>query len=759
MPKPIVDCDASSGKQLASQSNPGMLQHKGETLEPFDVGGWRVEPSLNRVSRGGSVRQLEHKAMAVLVCLASRAGRLVSKQELIDTVWPMDAIAENTLTHAISDIREALGDDARSPTFIETIAKRGYRLAASVQDAESGRSRAEEPEEPPQGADRVDDERQEDKGGLPWLGKHAVAWLTVAAAIIVCAVGSQVIGVFRQEALPAAQVTHRKLTFTGKAQVPALSPDGEYFAYAEEQADGLHTVFVSQIGDGARLPVWRGGQRGLLAIQWSPDSTHLMIVSEDRRTEIVSRLGGPPRRLEFYHAMAWSPDGERYAGFRMSSHSLDMVDIKTGAREELALRGDFLFVFDLVWDPGEWILLLTLDGTGAYSIWACHPQTGQQHRLVDEPSRILSPHWSPPDRAVLYLRERGQTTDLMILPWSPSAQSDRGQADVVETGSQMRSLSVSRDGKRLLCLRESYSANLWLVERKPDVTGAVVTLQLTSGTQVDRGPRFSPNGQHIAFSRDVTEGQRQIFILSIDSGIERQLTFLDGDCWGAAWSPDGNEIAFGSDAGGVPRLWRIAIEGTVPYCLESTMPGPRSCCDSLEWSPGTQILYQMPGNRNLAMVDPTTEHEERLIQDDSVGWVFHPRYSPDGSQVAVFWNHRDGRGIWVLDAETGSQRIISKVEADPVSWSPDGSAVYAYGFGRDIAGPGVEKNSLILSCFVDGSPPKSEVTCPFDEAVGLDVSPDGSRLAVVVPETISDVWITENLDLGRAGHGAASAGS
>lgn len=96
---------------------------------PFTLGEWLVQPQLNRLSRsdGGDV-QLEPKMMDVLVRLARSPGDVVSREALIDAVWPEVFISESVLTRAIAGLRRALGDDARRPCFIETIAKRGYRL-------------------------------------------------------------------------------------------------------------------------------------------------------------------------------------------------------------------------------------------------------------------------------------------------------------------------------------------------------------------------------------------------------------------------------------------------------------------------------------------------------------------------------------------------------------------------------------------------------------------------------------------------------
>jgi TolB-like protein/DNA-binding winged helix-turn-helix (wHTH) protein/Flp pilus assembly protein TadD len=99
---------------------------------PFRIAGWRVDPALNRISRDGESAQIEPKVMDVLVRLAAEPGEVVSKQQLLDSVWNGDFVTESVLSRAIAELRSHLGDDARNPTYIATIAKRGYRLIAET---------------------------------------------------------------------------------------------------------------------------------------------------------------------------------------------------------------------------------------------------------------------------------------------------------------------------------------------------------------------------------------------------------------------------------------------------------------------------------------------------------------------------------------------------------------------------------------------------------------------------------------------------
>jgi DNA-binding winged helix-turn-helix (wHTH) protein len=98
----------------------------------FHVGPWLAQPARNLIRDRTVTRHLEPQVMDLLVFLANTGGRVVSKEELIDAVWDGRFIADTTLTRAVADLRRALGDDQRSPQYIETIPKRGYRLVAMV---------------------------------------------------------------------------------------------------------------------------------------------------------------------------------------------------------------------------------------------------------------------------------------------------------------------------------------------------------------------------------------------------------------------------------------------------------------------------------------------------------------------------------------------------------------------------------------------------------------------------------------------------
>ena len=105
-----------------------------ETLLTF--GAYRLDAVSGHLYRGAVPVPLTPKAFALLQYLAERAGRLVSKQELLDAVWPGVFVGDAVLKVTIREVRKALDDDPRAPRFIETAHRRGYRFMAPVTGGE-----------------------------------------------------------------------------------------------------------------------------------------------------------------------------------------------------------------------------------------------------------------------------------------------------------------------------------------------------------------------------------------------------------------------------------------------------------------------------------------------------------------------------------------------------------------------------------------------------------------------------------------------
>jgi len=105
----------------------------------YRFGPFFLDGEAYRLTRSGAAVELTAKQLDLLFHLASRAGALVTKEDLLDAVWPDANVTDNALAQAVSELRDALDDDPASPRFIKTIARRGYRFIGAIEEVDARR--------------------------------------------------------------------------------------------------------------------------------------------------------------------------------------------------------------------------------------------------------------------------------------------------------------------------------------------------------------------------------------------------------------------------------------------------------------------------------------------------------------------------------------------------------------------------------------------------------------------------------------------
>ncbi len=98
----------------------------------YHFGDFTFQPAEHRLLAGGREVVLRPKAFDTLRCLVERHDRVVSRDELLDAVWPDTSVSEAVLTHCVTEVRQALGDTAREPRFVKTVSRCGYRFVAEI---------------------------------------------------------------------------------------------------------------------------------------------------------------------------------------------------------------------------------------------------------------------------------------------------------------------------------------------------------------------------------------------------------------------------------------------------------------------------------------------------------------------------------------------------------------------------------------------------------------------------------------------------
>src|SRR5712691_418418 len=109
----------------------------------LSFGPFQLDPARRRLTRDGEPIALPDRHVDILLLLASNAGRIVSKDSLIEAAWKDVAVSDNSIEQAISGLRKALGSQQDGTSYIETLARRGYRFSAPVERGQPRHSDAD----------------------------------------------------------------------------------------------------------------------------------------------------------------------------------------------------------------------------------------------------------------------------------------------------------------------------------------------------------------------------------------------------------------------------------------------------------------------------------------------------------------------------------------------------------------------------------------------------------------------------------------
>lgn len=147
---------------------------EGLSKRKFRVGDWCVDPVVGEISRGQEMVRLEARTMGILLCLAERAGEVVSIDDLLNRVWPGVIVTQDSVYQAVATLRRQMGDDPKQATYIANVPRAGYRMVARVM--------VEEAAAPSIGADRKVPASERAKFKAKWV---VAAMVAVAVGIAV----------------------------------------------------------------------------------------------------------------------------------------------------------------------------------------------------------------------------------------------------------------------------------------------------------------------------------------------------------------------------------------------------------------------------------------------------------------------------------------------------------------------------------------------------------------------------------------------
>jgi Tol biopolymer transport system component/DNA-binding winged helix-turn-helix (wHTH) protein len=635
--------------------------------------GFELDPGEGRLTRDGEPVALQPKVFEALIYFARAGDRLVSKQELAEALWPDTFVNEEALTQVIFKLRRALGDTTESPSFLQTVPRRGFRFLPAVEVVERAASASGEGgqaaggpglqmplSEPPLA---VGEERRRDGRGHGGALVIALALGVVIAAVVAAIIvyrrssGSQPdYGVVALG--PGART--RRLTFTpGRDEDPDISPDGRTVVYmSRDPNDGMFRVFLTQLRGGNPVRVTRA-----VAEEWaprfSPDGEWIVYsraAAGDQAPGLwrVPALGGEETLLVASASQAdWSPNGRELVFARhRADGTRDLARMDVATRAIQVVVSDAGRVGAVAWSPdGGSIAYVDESSSACYVVPAAG---GEQRRLVAD-ARVMSLCWTPDSQAIVCDADWGGRRSLWLAPLAGGAPVPISAG----TGGDFYP-AISIDGRVLLYANERPQ---WLICTSDATLAATTTLGIKSTY-----PAISADPAHrriAAYDIDAgnVAGNEAVVLIDLSSLAVRVLS----DGRHPAFSHDGRRVAFLREHQAETGLWVAELDSGAVSRLAGIAGSSRPA-----WSPdGSRIAVSSrlpePG---LWVVDTTTGGASRL----AAGEFGTPAFSPDGSQIAAGGSGAAGRGTYVIDAANGSVRLVSSrtsFEAAPI-WTVDG---------------------------------------------------------------------------------------
>ena len=667
-------------------------------------GPFAFDPNSRLLSRDGKEVPLPPRVLGVLELLLERAGEVVNRQELIDTIWKDAFVTDTSLAEAVSVLRQTLGDDSQAPTYIQTLHRRGYRFVAPV--SPTGPPAATAPAETESPDARVS----------PSIGKELVPWGLAAVALCIAAAALwQLTRPSRTEPTITTRFTiaaAANTTFDTSAPALAISRDGTRIAWSacdtsSAPASGVCRLYVRSLD---RLePSTLAGVEGRAPF-FSPDGRWLGYFA-DGRVMKVALAGGTPTTIADAPTVlggVWIDREIIFAG--SPSGGLQRVPADGGEVRTLTRPRENQGEIRHVWPaivPGTRILIFTIDTTladaaasapgslavlsldvidrnGEATGWrtllggasigrAASPDAivfgrdGDLHAVSLDAAR-LAMSGTPraiasnlatargrtqfalsPSGMLVYLEETGGDDPLALMP-----------AGALPSSWPYRAAALSPDGSRLAAVKtEDTRADIWIAE-----TGRAAATRLTH-TGANAAPVWSADGATVFFAAR-SNGPFEIWRRAADGGgAATKVHASERHAFPLAISPDGRSLAFVQGADRTRAdLWLLPLTGGSARPL---VQGPLDE-GTASFSPDSSLLaYESAETGRWEIYVMRVSDGRRLLVSTNGGrrpiWTRHGlHYQADANVVRVAIGF-DGGELRVKDPRT-----VATIDGDLVGF-------------------------------------------------------------------------------------------
>ena len=644
----------------------------------YRFGSFELDTQCRQLRKDGVGLKLQGQPVQILEILLESPGQLVTREQIRERLWASDTFVDfdHSLNTAIKRLRQALGDEADTPRYIETLPRRGYRFIGELSPEKIPNIEADAG--PPPNVDivskvaatmadaainAVSDSRRR---------RRITRWMVGVTAAIFCTAAA-VYWLTKSLPLPRIIASHAltKTKFRKLWGQNRLLTDGVNLYFQEKEPSSVKMVKLA------------GGETSEVQIPWSHAS--LRDISSDGSGLLFSVYDAGSRDFD-----AWiqplppgsarlivknarfpvlTPDGRRVLFVRNLDRNIYQVDIDGTQERELVTFPD---VSGLSISPDGQQIRVAVAHTA--SIWQSDSDGLNPHRIfTDHKESVAQGIWSPDGRYYFFQSWDGDRFNLWVASEARSWLRGKMRFRQLTVGPLgYGAPTVSKDGRHLYAVGVEPHGELSVYDQRKG--SYVPYLNGLSACFLD----FSRDGQWIAY---VLYPEGTLWRSRVDGSQRRQLTVPPLAVGNPRWSPDGTQIAFMDFSEGDRQLLRyksriyvVRAEGGGPILLAG---GERSASEPTWSADGSAIAYgssgpSSPEDREIRILDLATRTSKKISGSEGL-WA--PRWSPDGKYL---WARR---GLFPMKAylftvATQQWKELSTLPVSWPSWSRDSKFVY-----------------------------------------------------------------------------------
>ena len=732
--------------------------------------------------RSGVRVKLQDQPGQILAALLEVPGDLVSREELRKRLWPADTFVDfdHSLNTAIKRLRDALGDSADNPIFIETLSRRGYRFMAPLGGVANGNGNGH-------GAVSGNGTLRTNRSAViaatgRWSARFA--WWGVTGLLVTAGAVSAGWHAGHRNVRPVQPREMRLTTNSPDAPVEGgtISPDGRMLLYADRI--GLH---VKDTTSGEIHHVNLPAEFKVTWASWFPDQSHVLVsavpnVKERTSLWKLSLLGGAPQKMMDDGEMGRvSPDGKKVAFLRGEYPHREIWTMNADASEAKKEVDAGGYVYGMpVWSPDS--RMIAYVRVIYFPNWNDEEVQIETHVLGSGKNEIVVKDrqlggglaWLPDGRLFFNLVEMPPAqgdSNVWALPVDLKRGTANGERVRITNGPDFKPvMDVSADGKKILFLRTNIQPAVYIAQIDAKTKNVGRPERLTLDDRKNLPYEWTPDGKSVLYISN-REGRFHIYRQTVGEGTAELVETGADEPNILRLNPERTEILYttlkrgdkapehsqhdaSKDSGmqgskdisnsantTLFRIMRIPLAGGQPKQVLEWPEVNNFQCARL---PSRECIFTSYANQALEFYefDSETGKTNLMFKISDPGWqLYNWTLSPNGEMLASAKKLRaqDEAEIQIMSIRGGSTRKIVLNEwrsVRSIDWAADGQSIWTCASPR-------EGEEMIVNVDLKGRV-KQAVKEPSPYIGWAIPSQDGKRLAIWEASGASNVWMLEN---------------